>query len=317
MIAILSPNFNPYFNIALEYYLLHEQDEDILLVYRNNTSVIVGKHQNAFAEANQQFIHQANIPLVRRISGGGTVYHDLGNINITIIRKGKLKFLDLLQPIREVLYKLNIETEVSEKNDLLVDKKKITGTAAHIYKEKTLHHATLLYNASQEILHKSLNGKKECYIDKGVRSRPSPTVNLIDYLSVNFTNEQFADFMYNELKQMYDVEKVYKLNDHDVSVVNDLVKNKFSSWNWNYAFSPSFEFVNSVSEEGFLIQISIQVKNGNIEKAILTINSNSYELTVLNKLPFIQFELINALCKWSKKNCPTLRLSSFEELLKF
>lgn len=317
MIAILSPNYNPYFNIALEYYLLHELDEDILLVYRNETSVIVGKHQNAFAEANQQFIHQANIPLVRRISGGGTVFHDLGNINITIIRKGKLKFMDLLQPIREVLYKLNIDTEISEKNDLLVDKKKITGTAAHIYKEKTLHHATLLYNASQEILHKSLNGKKECFIDKGVRSRPSPTINLIDCLNVNYTNEQFADFMWNELKQMYGVENVYKLNEHDVSVVNDLVKNKFSSWNWNYAFSPSFEFVNSIFVEGVLIQLSIQVKNGCIEKATLVNNGKTYELTVLNTLPFIQLELINTLSDWSKKNCPTLKLSSFEKLLKF
>lgn len=317
MIALLSPSHNPYFNIGLEYYLLHELDEDVLLVYRNETSVIVGKHQNAFAEANQQFIHQANIPLVRRISGGGTVFHDLGNINITLIRKGTLMFNDLLMPLRSVLLKINTNPVITDKNDLLLDGKKITGTAAHIYKEKTLHHATLLYNASQELLHESLKGAKDCFMDKGVRSRPSPTVNLIEYLNEKQTNEKFVDFIYNELMKVFDINTTYGLNALEINSVNELVNQRFATWEWNYAYSPSFEYVNTVRSGHQTLHIKVNVKRGVIEKATVRLDKEQYDVNHLVGNLFVQTEMKDALAEWCKKNCPTVSLSSIEKLLHF
>ena len=149
MIALLSTEQNPYFNIALEQYLLHQWDEEVLLLYRNSHVVVIGKHQNAFAEANQAFLAENRIPLIRRISGGGTVFHDLGNINISLIRHSKLNMAAFLNPIVSAINKLGINTHTNAKNDILIQEKKITGTAAHIFKEKSLHHGTLLFNASQ------------------------------------------------------------------------------------------------------------------------------------------------------------------------
>lgn len=317
MIAILSPSHNPYFNIALEYYLLHTFKDDVLLVYRNDTSVVIGKHQNAFSEANQHFLHISQIPLVRRISGGGAVFHDLGNVNVTLIREEKLNLKNLLLPIQTVLHKLDVKTEISDKNDLLVMGKKISGTAAHVYKNKTIHHGTLLYNASQDLLHRCLNGKHACFIHNGVHSNPSPTINLIDCLNDKMTNEQFFDFIFKELKQFFAINDNYNLSSDDLLKVNELVKNKFSTWKWNFAYSPPFEYKSNIIEEQSAIRSVISVKNGIIEKAMLYIDNENYFLDVLVNNDFKQPDLIYKLYVWSKKNCPTISLSSIEKLLNF
>lgn len=317
MIAISSPSHNPYFNIALEYYLLHTFIDDILLVYRNDTSVVIGKHQNAFSEANQHFLYKSQIPLVRRISGGGAVYHDLGNINVTLIREEKLNFKNLLLPIQTVLHKLNLKTEITNKNDLLLMGKKITGTAAHVYKNKTIRHGTLLFNASQDLLHRCLNGKQTGFIHNGVRSNQSPTVNLIDFLNDKMTNEQFFDFIFKELKQIFAITDNYYLSSDDLLKVNELVENKFSTWNWNFAYSPSFEYVNNIIEEQLAIRLVISVKNGIIENAILYLNNDEFFLDFFVNNEFKQPDLVNKLYVWSKKNCPTISLSSIEKCFDF
>lgn len=317
MIAVLSPSTNPYFNIALEYYLLHFYDDEILLVYRNKPSVIVGKHQNAFAEANQKFLQQTNIPLIRRISGGGTVYHDLGNINTTIIREGKLNFNTLLIPINTILKKIGIETVITEKNDLLVEGKKITGTAAHVYKNKSLHHGTLLYNASQELLHQCLKGKKSCFIDKAVCSRPSPTINLMEYSNDKISNDEFMWFVFQELKAIYTIKSNYDLTEHDIEIANHWAGAKFSTWEWNYAYSPAFDFNNKIIENNAEISIEMTVKNGLIEKSALNVDNQCFLLEFIHNLKFCRTEIIEQLKGWSKKNCPTLTLGSLEKLFDF
>ena len=317
MIAILSPSHNPYFNIALEYYLLHTFKDDILLLYRNDNSVVIGKHQNAFSEANQHFLHTSKIPLVRRISGGGAVFHDLGNVNVTLICKEKLNFKNLLLPIQTVLHKLDIETEINKKNDLLLMGKKISGTAAHVYKNKTIHHGTLLYNTSQDLLHRCLNGKRACFVHNGVRSNPSPTINLIDVLNDKMTNEQFFDFIFKQLKLFFAITDNYNLSTDDLLKVNELVENKFSTWKWNFAYSPSFEYVSNIIEELSAIRSVISVKNGIIEQATLYIDNENYFLDFLMNNEFKQPDLVNKLYVWSKKNCPTILLSSIEKLFNF
>ena len=317
MIAILSASHNPYFNSALEYYLLHFFDDEVLLLYRNESSVVVGKHQNAFAEANQNFLRKAKIPLVRRISGGGTVFHDLGNINISLIREGKLDFDSYLSPVIKALASLNLTVEQNFKNDLLLNGKKITGTAAHVYKNKTLHHGTLLFDADQHLLHLALSGNKSLFEDNSVKSKPSPTTNIKQYLNDSINAEAFTEYLYQQLKKSYQIKHDYQLSDIDIKKVNDWIQYRFKTWEWNYGYSPAFEFVNTIVEGKSEIQLWVAVKNGIIEKAIIRINYKPISVDILHNSQFIQENIIDKLTTWSKKNCPTLSLSSFEKLLDY
>ncbi|NSW45134.1 MAG: lipoate--protein ligase [Bacteroidales bacterium] len=317
MIAILSPSYDPYFNVALEYYLLHFFDDEVLLLYRNETSVIVGKHQNAFAEANQNFLRQHQIPLIRRISGGGTVYHDLGNINITLIREGKLDFNVFLSPLIKSLALFNLNVEQNLKNDLLLGGKKITGTAAHVYKNKTLHHGTLLFDADQHLLHLALSGNKSLFEDNSVKSKPSPTTNIKQYLNDLKNAEAFTKEIYEQLKNSYKIKHDYSLLKNDIKNINDWIKYRFKTWDWNYGYSPAFEFVNTIFEKESEIKLKFFVKSGMIEKASISINNEIILLEFLHHSQFIQDNIIDKLLSWSKKNCPTLTLDSFEKLLDF
>jgi len=317
MIAILSPSHEPYFNIALEYYLLHFFDDEVLLLYRNESSVIVGKHQNAFAEANQNLLRQHQIPLIRRISGGGTVYHDLGNINISLIREGKLDFDSYLSPVIKALDSLNLTVEQNFKNDLLLNGKKITGTAAHVYKNKTLHHGTLLFDADLHLLHLALSSNKSLFEDNSVKSKPSPTTNIKQYLNDSINAEAFTEYLFQQLKKSYQIKHDYLFSENDVKNVNDWIKYRFKTWEWNYGYSPAFEFVNTIFEKESEIKLNVFVKSGIIEKAYIKINNEPIELEFLQNSQFIQENVIDKLSTWSKKNCPTLSLSSLEKLLDY
>ncbi len=152
MRIIRSDSHDVYFNLATEQYLLHEQSEDILMLWQSESAVVCGKHQNACAEANYAFCKENNIHIARRLSGGGTVFHDLGNVNFTFVKalsEGMERAVDYkryLEPIREVLSNLGIQTTYSERDDLLLNGLKISGNAQHIYQKglKGLHHGTLV-----------------------------------------------------------------------------------------------------------------------------------------------------------------------------
>lgn len=282
MIAMLSTQQNPYFNIALEQYILYRWDEEVLLLYRNSCAVFIGKHQNAFAEANQAFLAENRIPLIRRISGGGTVFHDPGNINISLIRHSKLDMAAFLNPIVTAINKLGVNAHTNTKNDILIQEKKITGTAAHIFKEKSLHHGTILFDASQELLHKTLRGKKECFVDNGVKSRPSPTANLKDYLKKDISTDDFIQHLQKELFGHWNITKTVELSSSDKENIQSLITERFSTWEWNYAYSPAFIFRNSNDK----IKIEISVRNGLIENTQFEIKGKTIETDYLNLIPF-------------------------------
>ena len=197
----ISDSTNPYFNLATEQFLLHDFSEDVLFLWRSDNSVVLGKHQNACAEANYEFCKENNIKIARRLSGGGTVFHDLGNINFTLIRNlkdGMSKAVDyrfLLEPIRKVLADLNIETTYSKRDDLLLNNLKISGNAQHIHQRglRNLHHGTLLYDSDLKKLNSAIRSIGT-YEGKSVPSNRSDVTNIREYHNYGETQEFMSKF---------------------------------------------------------------------------------------------------------------------------
>ena len=150
MLLINNTNINPYFNLAMEEYFLKNAKEDIFLLWQNENAIIVGKNQNTLSEINYDYVKNNNIKVVRRQSGGGAVFHDLGNINFTFISYNDNSFSDFKKftmPIVAALKELNINAEFSGRNDLLIDNQKFSGNAQYNYKNNVMHHGTLLFSS--------------------------------------------------------------------------------------------------------------------------------------------------------------------------
>lgn len=186
MLIINSPSTNAYFNIALEEYLLYKYPtQTIFLLYINAPSIIVGKFQNTLAEINLDYVQENNIKVVRRMSGGGTVYHDLGNLNFSFhTLLGQNDFMDFsqfTQPVLNVLHQFDIPAELQGRNDLLVDGKKFSGNAKLARNGKMIQHGTILFDSNMDVLSDALKINPLKYKDKAVKSNRSRVINLKEY----------------------------------------------------------------------------------------------------------------------------------------
>jgi lipoate-protein ligase A len=186
MLCIQLKNNDPYFCLAAEEYLLKNFSEDIFMLWQSENTVVLGKHQNAMAEINYPFVHKNGITVARRISGGGTVFHDAGNVNFAYIRNvnspAEISFKLFTRPVVEALAKLEVTATSSGRNDLLVDGKKISGNAEHVFKNRVLHHGTLLFNSNLETLGQSIKVIPGKYHGKAVQSNRSVVTNILPFL---------------------------------------------------------------------------------------------------------------------------------------
>jgi len=275
MKILVNNHTDPYFNLATEEYLLKNTLEDIIFLYRNSPGVIVGKHQNAMGEVNYRFIKENNIPLIRRISGGGTVYHDEGNINFTFIRNGEeghlVNFRLFIEPIAEYLRQCGIPAEIGVRNDILVDGLKVSGNAEHIYKKRTLHHGTLLFSSNLDYLRGCLKTQEGKYTDRAVKSVRSKVSNLKPYVSTALTMELFysnlCDFLANKFKA-----GTYVPDSSVIDSIKESAATKYSDWNWNYGYSPDYIFRNSISFKNNTLALELNVSKGIVKEADITGN---------------------------------------------
>ena len=270
MLIIDNTSTNPYFNIALEEYLLKESKEDIFMLYVDEPSVIVGKHQNTLAEINLRYILENNIAVVRRISGGGTVYHDFGNLNFTFIANGKeghlVDFKRYTEPIIQVLRNIGIDVKLEGKNDLRVDNLKISGNAEHVFRNRVLHHGTILVSANLLNLSAALKVDLAKYTDNAVKSIRSKVANINSLLPNPVSVEKLKTHIFGHIQNQNDF-KSYSISKHDILEVKKRVEDKFATWQWNYGYSPKYQFfiknpINNVKKE-----ISLEVENGFIISA--------------------------------------------------
>lgn len=242
MLFIQNDNTNPYFNLALEEYLLKEFDEDCFMLWQNDPCVVVGKNQNVLNEINEDFVRKNNIKVARRISGGGAVYHDLGNLNFTFIindtQNDLRNYKKFLTPIIDVLATLGIKTEMSERNDLLIDNLKFSGNAQYKYKNRLLHHGTILFSSNLKNVRASLKTNNPIK-GRWVKSVSSSITNIQEHLKMPLNIENLKIIIRNQIKFSQVNLSNYNLTKSNIENINQLVDEKYATDNWiNLHFAP-------------------------------------------------------------------------------
>ncbi|AHW59858.1 lipoate-protein ligase [Draconibacterium orientale] len=285
MICIVLKNNNPFYCLASEEYLLKNFDDDIFMLWQSDKTVVVGKHQNALGEVNYRYVRENAITVTRRISGGGTVYHDAGNVNFAFIKNVKspaeISFKQFTEPVVEALAQLDIEATTSGRNDLLIKGLKISGNAEHVFKNRVLHHGTLLFNSDLENLGNSIKVIPGKYTSKAVQSNRSKVANISPFLKNEMDIEAFIDFLIGvQLKK--DGAESYTISAADNEAINKLVDDKFTTWEWRWGYSPKYTFTNKVEIDGRTLEIHLEVKKGHIESANL--QGNYFDAAYLAEL---------------------------------
>lgn len=269
MLLINNTSTNAYFNLAMEEYFLKNTNEDIFMLWRNESAIIVGKNQNTLSEINYEYVKQNKIKVVRRQSGGGAVFHDLGNINFTFISCNDNSFSDFKRftmPIIDALKNLNIQAEFSGRNDLLIDNQKFSGNAQYNYKNKVMHHGTLLFSSEINDLSSALKVKPSKFIGKSVKSVKSRVTNITNHLDRDMTVLEFKNYLMNFINSKYENNCLYQLSEEDINEINKLVEDKYNTWQWNFGHSPKYALNNEIKYPGGNIEFSLNVEKGLIKE---------------------------------------------------
>lgn len=272
MLLIDSPSQNAYFNIASEEYLLKQfPTEDIFLLYVNAPSIIVGKFQNTLAEINLNYVNENKIKVVRRMSGGGTVYHDLGNLNFSFhTLLGDKDFGDFsvfTKPVLTMLNNLGVPAELKGRNDLLVDGKKFSGNAKLARHGKMIQHGTILLDSEMEVLGNALKVNPLKFVDKATKSTRSRVTNLINYLPKYTTTTELKEWLLEEIRKDNPTAKTHNLTSEDISGIENLQRDKYETWDWNFGFSPNYNFKKAIKITAGFIEVHLEVIKGTIEHA--------------------------------------------------
>ena len=270
MIYYVSNTNDTAFNIALEEYCfknLRDQDE-IFLLWINEPSIIVGKYQNTIEEINTEYTREHGINVVRRISGGGAVYHDLNNLNYTIISnkdKGKegFDFKEFSKPIIDTLAELGVKAEFTGRNDLEIDGQKFCGNAQAYIKDRVMHHGCLLFNVEFSALANALKVSKDKIESKGVKSVRARVTNILPHLKEPITVNEFADKILGYMKKHNPNMTEYHFSEEEIEKIKERAEYK-RSWEWNYGESPEYNISRSHRFPKGKIEIFANVINSKI-----------------------------------------------------
>lgn len=264
-------NYDPRINLAIEEYALKHLDinETYLLFYINEPSIIIGKNQNTIEEINTKYVEDQHIHVVRRLSGGGAVYHDKGNLNFSFITKDDgnsfHNFKKFTEPVVEALKKLGVNAELSGRNDLMAEGRKISGNAQFSTKGRMFSHGTLLFDSEIENVVSALRVKKDKIESKGIKSIRNRVANISEFLEQKVTVEEFREML---LRYIFDGEEnitEYKLTEKDWETIHQISKERYQSWDWNYGKSPKFNLQHSHRFPVGQIDVRLEVNKGKID----------------------------------------------------
>ncbi len=266
---------DPYWNLAAEEFLLKNLTEPVFRLWRNSNSIIIGHYQNALAEINAQYVKENGIKVVRRLTGGGAVFHDLGNINFTFIEERRpgedtsAMFRRFTAPIVDALNSIGVHAYIEGRNDLLIDGRKFSGNAICIHKNRILQHGTLLFDSSMNNLSAALKSRPEKFIGKAVQSNRSRVTNIKEHLpdnnpygisDISSFEEYLGDFICNRYPHI----KRYEFSPQEVRSIGRLCLEKYSQEGWNFGNSPSYSFSRTEKFRGGLVELYMNVEKGKI-----------------------------------------------------
>lgn len=269
MIQIETTSHDPFFNQAFEDYVFRTfREDEVLLLWRNRPAVVVGCYQNICREVHVRALLEQNIPVVRRMSGGGTVYHDLGNLNYTLItgQSGALDYDRCLAPVLRALNALGVPAQKSRTCDMTVDGKKISGSAQKIANGRVLHHGTLLFDADLTRLDEITTGRKnDAFCSKGTQSAICAVTNLRPYLREDCEIVTFARQLAQKI--LPPGAKTVRLTQAQLADVRRLAAERYQSWDWTWGKTPAFTYEKTAEFAGRPIRVRYEARHGLIRNA--------------------------------------------------
>lgn len=264
---------DPRINLAIEEFVLRNMDiekDDYLLFYINQPSIIIGKNQNTIEEINTDYVEDNGIIVVRRLSGGGAVYHDLNNLNFSFLTKDDgnsfHNYKKFTQPVVDALEKLGVNAELSGRNDILAEGRKVSGNAQYSTRGRMFSHGTLLFKTDVDAVASSLKVKKDKIESKGIKSIRSRVGNISDYLKEPMTIEEFRTEILRSIFGGEENIKYYELTEEDWKKIHEISEERYQKWEWNYGKSPRFNIQKTNRFPSGGIDIRLEVNKGIIEE---------------------------------------------------
>lgn len=246
---------DPEFNLAAEQYVFDElpRDRNYFMLWQNDNAVIIGKYQNTSAEINETAVKENNIKVVRRLSGGGAVYHDLGNLNFTFIADApdmeNINLSLFCRPVIRALKAMGIEAEINGRNDMVIDGRKFSGNSQYARQGRIMHHGTIMFDSNLDMVNSALKVDKSKIQSKGIKSVRSRVTNIREYLSEDIPIETFRELLLSEILRG-SVAEEYVLSTRDIERIEQIRKERYSTWEWNFGRSPQASYVRSARVEG-------------------------------------------------------------------
>lgn len=266
---------DPTINLAMEEYVLHHApvNESYFLFYINSPSIIVGKNQNALEEFNKSYVDEKGIQVVRRLSGGGTVYHDLGNLNFSFITsydgKNFHNYSKFVQPIVEALNKIGVPAELNSRNDIFVNGRKVSGNAQFAKKGRMLSHGTLLLNSDLDRVVNSLNMSDTIIHSKSIKSVRSKVANINEFLAKPLNMDEFQEIILEAIFEGREHIDEYLLKEEDWQLIHQISQEKYKQWEWNFGRSPKFSIIKSNRFPMGGIEVKLIIEHGVIVQAVI------------------------------------------------
>lgn len=264
---------DPRINLAIEEFVLRNMDiekDDFLLFYINQPSIIIGKNQNTIEEINTDYVEDNGIIVVRRLSGGGAVYHDLNNLNFSFLTKDDgnsfHNYKKFTQPVVDALKNLGVNAELSGRNDILAEGKKVSGNAQYSTRGRMFSHGTLMFKTDVDAVASSLKVKKDKIESKGIKSVRSRVGNISDYLKEPMTIEEFRMQILKSIFGGVEKIKYYELTEEDWKKIHEISEERYQKWEWNYGKSPRFNIQKTNRFPSGGIDIRLEVNKGIIEE---------------------------------------------------
>lgn len=270
MYYIRSKNYDASFNLALEQYIFDELSSahSYLMLWQNANAIIIGKHQNTMEEINADYVKKHGIQVIRRLSGGGAVYHDMGNINFTFVTDAggeTFDFASFCYPVVKVLQSLGVNAEVSGRNDMTINGLKFSGNSQYIKQGRVMHHGTILFDSDLTVVSEALQVSKDKIKSKGIKSKRSLVTNVRPHMAADCSVERFLEILEIRLKEQFEA-KMLPVNGSDIEKVRSLQRLVYGTWEWNYGSSPAYNIHRKRYFENVgKIELYMEVADGRVE----------------------------------------------------